>query len=72
MKRWKQWMKQSRSYRVLWSRMRLDLRGQDLIEYALMAGVVAVASAAVLPSATTSINTVFSKVSSVLSAAGGS
>jgi pilus assembly protein Flp/PilA len=72
MKRLKQWMKQSRSCGVLWSRMRLDLRGQDLIEYALMARVVAVASAAVLPSATTSINTVFSKVSSVLSAAGGS
>ena len=48
-----------------------DQRGQDMIEYALMAAFVAVASAAVLPSATPSISTVLSKVGSVLSAAGG-
>lgn len=49
-----------------------DLRGQDMIEYALMAGAVALASAAVLPSATASISTVFSKVGSVLSVAASS
>ena len=47
-----------------------DRRGQDMIEYALMAAVVAVASAAVLPNANASISTVFSKVNSVLMAAG--
>ena len=46
-----------------------DARGQDMIEYALMAAFVAVASAAVLPSATPSISAVLSKVGSVLSVA---
>jgi pilus assembly protein Flp/PilA len=52
-----------------WSRLYRDLRGQDMVEYALMAAFVAVASAAVLPSATPSISTVLSKVGSVLSVA---
>jgi Flp pilus assembly pilin Flp len=43
-----------------------DLRGQDMIEYALMTAFVAVASAAVLPSATPGISTMFSNVGSVL------
>lgn len=30
-------------------RLRLDTRGQDLVEYALMAGFVAVAAGAILP-----------------------
>ena len=49
-----------------WLGVYRDVRGQDMIEYALMAAVVAVASAAVLPSASGSISIVFSKVSSVL------
>ena len=53
----------------VWARLYRDLRGQDMIEYALMAAFVAVASAAVLPSATPSISTVLSKVGSVLSVA---
>lgn len=43
-----------------------DTRGQDLIEYALMAGFVAVAAGAIMPSVAGSISTVFSKVESVL------
>jgi pilus assembly protein Flp/PilA len=43
-----------------------DTKGQDLIEYALMAGFVAVAAGAVMPGITTSISTVFSKIGSVL------
>ena len=43
-----------------------DTRGQDLIEYALLAGFVAVAAGAVLPNMTASISTIFSKVNSVL------
>ena len=43
-----------------------DTRGQDLIEYALMAGFVAVAAGAIMPSVATSISTIFSKVSSVM------
>jgi len=48
-----------------------DRRGQDLIEYALMAGFVAVAAGAIMPSVATSISTIFSEVSSVMTAAAG-
>jgi pilus assembly protein Flp/PilA len=43
-----------------------DTHGQDLIEYALMAGFVAVAAGAIMPGVATSISTIFSKVASVL------
>ena len=46
-----------------------DTRGQDLIEYALMAGFVAVAAGAIMPNVASSISTIFSKVSSVMTAA---
>ena len=46
-----------------------DDRGQDLIEYALMAGFVAVAAGAIMPGVATSISTIFSEVSSTLVAA---
>jgi pilus assembly protein Flp/PilA len=46
-----------------------DTRGQDLIEYALMAGFVAVAAGAIMPGVASSISTIFSKISSVMSAA---
>ena len=44
-----------------------DTRGQDLIEYALMAGFVAVAAGAIMPGVAVSISQIFSKVASVLS-----
>ena len=46
-----------------------DTRGQDLIEYALMAGFVAVAAGAVMPGVASSISTIFSKVASALAIA---
>ena len=46
-----------------------DERGQDLIEYALMAGFVAVAAGAIMPGVASSISTIFSQIGSVLSAA---
>jgi pilus assembly protein Flp/PilA len=46
-----------------------DTRGQDLIEYALMAGFVAVAAGAIMPGVATSISTIFSKISSALTTA---
>jgi len=46
-----------------------DTRGQDLIEYALMAGFVAVAAGAIMPGVASSISTIFSKISSVMAAA---
>lgn len=49
-----------------------DDRGQDLIEYALMAGFVAVAAGALMPNVSSSISTVFSKIQSLLANAAGS
>ena len=46
-----------------------DKHGQDLIEYALMAGFVAVAAGALMPNVASSISTVFSKITSVMAAA---
>ena len=46
-----------------------DTQGQDLIEYALMAGFVAVAAGAIMPNIASSISTIFSQVSSVLTTA---
>ena len=46
-----------------------DTRGQDLIEYALMAGFVAVAAGAVMPGVADSISTIFSQVASVMAVA---
>jgi Flp pilus assembly pilin Flp len=43
-----------------------DRKGQDLIEYALMAGFVAVAAGAIMPGVASSINVIFSKVNSVM------
>lgn len=43
-----------------------DIKGQDLIEYALMAGFVATAAGAIMPQAAVSISTIFSKVNNVL------
>src|SRR5260370_38231583 len=49
-----------------------DTRGQDLIEYALMAGFVAVAAGAIMPGVASSINVVFSKVNSIMITAAAS
>jgi pilus assembly protein Flp/PilA len=46
-----------------------ETRGQDLIEYALMAGFVAVAAGAIMPNVASSISTIFSQISSVLTSA---
>lgn len=46
-----------------------DREGQDLVEYALLAGFVAVAAGALLPAISASISTIFSRMGSVLSTA---
>ncbi len=46
-----------------------DTRGQDLIEYALMAGFVAVAAGAIMPGVATSISTIFNKIAVSMSSA---
>jgi pilus assembly protein Flp/PilA len=48
-----------------------DDSGQDLIEYALMAGFVAVAAGAIMPGVSTSISTIFSKVATAMGQAAG-
>jgi Flp pilus assembly pilin Flp len=50
-------------------RIWVDTRGQDLIEYALMAGFVAVAAGAVMPGVATSIGEIFKKVSNLMTSA---
>jgi pilus assembly protein Flp/PilA len=47
-------------------RIMKDTRGQDLIEYALMAGFVAVAAGAIVPGVAASIKTIFGRVNTVL------
>jgi pilus assembly protein Flp/PilA len=47
-------------------RIMKDTRGQDLIEYALMAGFVAVAAGAVVPGVADSIKTIFTSVNTAL------
>ena len=54
---------------ALAARILRDKRGQDLIEYALMAGFVAVAAGAIMPGVANSISTIFSQISSVMTAA---
>ena len=46
-----------------------DTQGQDLVEYALMVGLVAVAAVAVVPQMAIQINTIFNKVTSTLTSA---
>ena len=46
-----------------------NTRGQDLIEYALMAGFVAVAAGAIMPGVAASISEIFGKVSNQMSTA---
>ena len=42
-----------------------DDRAQDMVEYALLAGFIAVAAGAVLPAISASISTIFSKMFSL-------
>ena len=48
--------------RNLWQ----DTQGQDLVEYALAAGMVAVAAVACMPSLTTVVSNVFTKIGSII------
>lgn len=55
---------------LVWSlRIWSDTKGQDLVEYALIAGFIATGVGAVMPNVAGSISTIFSQVGSVLNAA---
>ena len=45
-----------------------DTQGQDLVEYALAAGMVAVAAVAAMPSLSATVNNVFAKIASIINA----
>jgi len=62
----------SKKFCILVKEFAHDAQGQDLIEYALMAGFVAVAAAASMPNINGTLSTVFSKVSSVMTVAAAS
>ena len=47
-----------------------DTKGQDMIEYALMAGFLAVAAAVFMPTFTTAIAGVFTRIGTTLAGAG--
>jgi len=44
-------------------------QGQDLVEYTLMAGFVAVSAGALMPNITSSISTIYSTIQSLLTTA---
>jgi len=48
-----------------------DTKGQDLIEYALMAGFVAVAAGAIVPGVAASMSTIFSNINQILKNSAG-
>ena len=52
--------------RILTETLRADTQAQDLVEYALMAGFVAVMAGAIMPGVATNISKIFSSVASVL------
>ena len=55
---------------LLW-KLRMDNRGQDIIEYALMAGFVAVAAGAIVPGVADSMKTIFTKINTILASSAG-
>jgi len=48
------------------SRFWKETKGQDMVEYALMAGFVTLAVAATFPPMTTGFSTIFSKITSLM------
>jgi pilus assembly protein Flp/PilA len=51
---------------AFWTRFQRHIQGQDLVEYALAAGMVAVAAVACLPGLTSVVSNVFAKIASVI------
>jgi pilus assembly protein Flp/PilA len=52
---------------LVWNlRIVRDTKGQDLVEYALMAGFVAVTAGAIMPGVASSISVIFSQIGSVM------
>jgi pilus assembly protein Flp/PilA len=60
-------MKQIGNY-ILRLQVWRDTAGQDLVEYALAAGLVAVAAVAAMPTLSGTVSTVFVKIGSIITA----
>jgi len=54
--------------RILKLQIWKDTSGQDLVEYALAAGLVAVAAVACMPQLSGTMNNVFTKIGSIINA----
>ena len=54
-----------------WAHLVRDTRGQDMVEYALLAGFLAVAAGATLPGVSERIGTIFERTNDVLEQAAG-
>ena len=54
---------------LLLKRFWREEQGQDLVEYALAAGMVAVAAVAAMPALSTTVSNVFVKIGSIISSA---
>jgi pilus assembly protein Flp/PilA len=52
--------------KLFWNRLWKDTQGQDLVEYALAAGMVAVAAVAAMPTLQGTVSTVFTKISTII------
>jgi len=52
--------------RILQLQVWKDTSGQDLVEYALAAGMVAVAAVAAMPSLTTTVDNVFTRIGALI------
>ena len=58
--------------KLIWKlRLLKDTKGQDLIEYALMAGFIAVAAGAIVPGVVQSMKTIFTNINVLLSSSAG-
>ena len=55
--------------RLFFNRIWKDRRAQDLVEYALAAGMVALAAVAAMPQLSGTINNVFSRIGSLINSA---
>jgi len=59
--------------KLMWTlRVWKDTQGQDLIEYALMAGFIAVAAGAIVPGVAASMSTIFLKINDILGSSAAS
>jgi Flp pilus assembly pilin Flp len=59
-----------RAIRAALARIKRDVNGQDILEYALLAGFIAVACGAILPSVANSVSQIFSQINSTMVSAG--